>query len=507
VGASAHNPPALLLVVLGLYFGLLGLLTLLCLERLGLTVVALFSRRSVGVHGPLEGRAPSLLVQLPIYNEALVAERLLRAVAKLRYPGPLSIQVLDDSTDETRGLVQRLADELGFVVVRRPSREGFKAGALAHGLLRSDAELVAIFDADFVPPPDFLERTVPTLVADPKVGLVQARWEHLNRDVRWLTRAQAIFLDGHFAIEHQARHQRGHFFNFNGTAGVWRRQAIVEAGGWRADTLTEDLDLSYRAQLAGWRFVYLDQVTAPAELPESFDAFRAQQARWVRGSVETARLLLPKVWRADLPRSVRADAMIHLCNNFAYLLMAALAVLLPMAVVVRDQLGWRVPGGRELLSALDLGLLGGGTLAVAWFYWAAQARLGRELSPTRALELLFALALGAGLSLANAVEVLRGLTLQRSEFLRTPKRGGAEGGRALAVYRPRRSGWWPAGEAAMALYMTAGAIYAIDAGLYGAVPFLVLYAWGFFTIAFGSAKESYRGELPETSTRAEESMN
>jgi hypothetical protein len=489
-------------LLLGLYFLVLALLAVLGLHRLLLTAAALRAGRSPEP-APLGPDAPRLVVQLPLYNEAFVAERLLEAAARLRYPaGRLEVQVLDDSTDDTAQVVERSVARLAargvpVSVVRRAERTGFKAGALAHGLGATDAELVAIFDADFVPAEDFLERTVPALLAAPDVGLVQARWGHLNRDVGWLTRAQAVFLDGHFGVEHRGRAALGTFFNFNGTAGVWRRRAIEEAGGWRADTITEDLDLSYRAQLAGWRFVYLDDVVAPAELPERWGAFRQQQARWVRGSVQTARLLLPRLLRSEgVPHRVRLDGALHLTQNFAYLAMAVLAALLPATVLVRERIGARAPGGTALLSGLDLTTLGAGTGAMLLFYSVA-LRAARERG--RGLDLLFALCLGAGMSLANAREVWRGLWSSDAEFLRTPKRGAAAARRAVSVYRVPANLRLAALELAFAAYHLAALLYALSLGLWGPLPFLGLYGAGFLVVSLSVLRESgigLRAALP-----------
>jgi hypothetical protein len=475
--------------LLAAYFVVLAGLAALGLHRLWMAAVAL--RAPPPPEAPTPDAFPPLVVQLPLYNEATVAERLLRAVAALRYPGALTLQVLDDSTDETRRVVDRVTGELRAAgvdvqVVRRPQRTGYKAGALAHGLAASHHPLVAIFDADFVPGPDFLLRTVPALLADPQVGLVQARWGHLNRGRSLLTRAQAVFLDGHFAVEHQARAAAGHLFNFNGTAGVWRRAAIEAGGGWRAATITEDLDLSYRAQLAGWRFVYCDAVVTPAELPESWAAFRAQQARWVRGSVETARLLVGPVLRSSLPLGQRAGALLHLLQNLAYVWMAALATLLPAAVILRDQLGWRVPGGQGVLAALDLGLLGAGTCAMILFYGVAARRTGAGLAGW--LDVPFALCVGAGMSLTNAAEVLAGLRSRGSEFLRTPKRGD---GRGATRYHAAVQGGRVALELLYLLYFGAAVVYALQARLLGALPFLILYGVGFGAVALGSLREPW----------------
>jgi hypothetical protein len=316
--------------------------------------------------------------------------------------------------------------------------------------------------------------------------LVQARWGHVNRDASWLTRAQAVFLDGHFAVEHAARDARGHLFNFNGTAGVWRRAAIVGAGGWQSDTITEDLDISYRAQLAGWRFAYAHAVVAPAELPESWGAFRAQQARWVQGSVQTARKLAASVWRSPrLSWGARLDALIHLANNFAYACMAVLAFLLPAALVAREELGWEVPGGRALLSGLDLVMLASGTSAIVVFYGQALRRAGAR-GGLRGLDLAFALCLGAGMCLSNAREVLRGLGQGGREFVRTPKRGTRRG----RLYRSRSRPLLIGLELSAALYYAAATLYVLRWEVWGALPFLLLYLVGFTAVGGATALEA-----------------
>jgi cellulose synthase/poly-beta-1,6-N-acetylglucosamine synthase-like glycosyltransferase len=479
------------------YFVVLGALAMLGVYRLHLTLVVLGKKRAkvADVEVPREA-FPTVVVQLPIYNEALVAERILRAAAKLSYPeGRLTLQVLDDSTDETRAIVDRVARDLSgagvcVTVLRRDDRRGFKAGALAHGLENTGADLVAIFDADFVPPSDFLERIVPILVTDPGCAMVQARWGHRNREGSLLTRAQAIFLDGHFLIEHKARDLSGRFFNFNGTAGVWRRRAIVSAGGWSDDTITEDLDLSYRAQLLGERFRFEENVIADAELPERWAAFRSQQARWVRGSVETARKHLFRVLATrTLPLAVRIDAAIHLSNNFAYLWMAVLALLLPAAVVVRAELAWRVPGGQALLSMLDVTMLTAGTLAMVVFYLVAEWRLDRRPF-ARIFDVILALAIGAGMSISNAREVLRGCASKGSTFVRTPKRGDASRAIARAKYRAKPPLALVLIESLFFAYFAAATAYAIEEALYGALPFLLLYLIGFGLVAGGSFAEA-----------------
>ncbi|MCK6552132.1 glycosyltransferase [Myxococcota bacterium] len=498
------------------YAVVLGALALLGIYRLHLTWIAVRALRRRGA-GDAAGASrdardasdvPTVVVQLPLYNEALVAERLVRAAARLRWPaGRLRIQVLDDSTDGTRAIVGKVAKDLAaegidVEVLRRPSRRGYKAGALAYGLEHTDAEVVAIFDADFIPAPDFLERMVPVLLADPRCAMAQARWGHLNRETSYLTRAQAIFLDGHFAVEHEARSASGRFFNFNGTAGVWRRAAIEDAGGWGFDTITEDLELSYRVQLAGWRFAYVGDVVAPAELPESWPAFRSQQSRWVRGSIETARRHLANVLRArTLPLAQRIDGAIHLTHNLAYVLMALLAVLLPATVIVRSELAWAVPGGRLVLGALDAATLAAGTGAMVVFYLAASITVEGRFVPARLVDLAYALCLGAGMSLSNAREVLAGLVVRTSEFIRTPKRGDAPLAVALVVYRSRSPVFAAALELAFAAYFLGAIVYALRWSLFASLPFLALYLVGFVSVGGGELAELWRRRV---GARAEE---
>src|SRR5947199_9951442 len=284
-------------------------------------------------------------VQLPLYSEMYVAERLIDAVCRLDYPaGRLEIQVLDDSTDETTEIVERIvagyrAEGVDIRLLHRTDRTGFKAGALEAGLKVARGEFIAIFDADFMPTPDFLLRLMPHF-AGSKVGMVQARWGHINQDYSLLTKIQSILLDGHFVLEHGGRNRSGRFFNVDGTAGIWRRVAIDDAGGWQHDTLTEDLDLSYRAQLRGWRFVFVSGVIAPAEVPVEMNGFKSQQHRWAKGSIQTCRKLLPTILRSDLPLGVKAEAFFHLTANFNYILMCVLSMLMFPAMVIRYNMGW-----------------------------------------------------------------------------------------------------------------------------------------------------------------------
>ncbi|MGE0450034.1 MAG: cellulose synthase family protein, partial [Vicinamibacterales bacterium] len=320
--------------------------------------------------------APVVTIQLPLYNEMYVADRLVEAVCAIDYPRELlEIQVLDDSTDETRGLaeaaVRRFASQgVDIKYFHRTDRTGFKAGALEAGLKAARGEFIAIFDADFLPRPDFLLRLMPHF-ADATVGMVQARWGHINQDYSLLTKIQSILLDGHFVLEHGGRNRAGCFFNFNGTAGIWRRAAIADAGGWQHDTLTEDLDLSYRAQLRGWRFVFVPDVIAPAEVPVEMNAFKSQQHRWAKGSIQTCRKLLPQILAAKVPFAVKAEAFFHLTANFNYPLMVVLSVLMFPSMVIRYNMGWY-----EMLL-IDIPVFFAATFSVCNCYLVCQ----REILP------------------------------------------------------------------------------------------------------------------------------
>ena len=430
---------------------------------------------------------PWVTVQVPIFNERFVVERVIGAVARLRYPvGRLEVQVLDDSTDETSRIAraavrQWRARGVSIRYYHRSSREGFKAGALAEGLRNANGELVAVFDADFLPACDFLECTV-GVFNDPRVGMVQARWEHSNRHHSLLTRLQALMLDGHFVLEHGGRYRGGCFFNFNGTAGVWRRAAIESVGGWHHDTLTEDLDLSYRAQLAGWRFVFLAEVVAPAELPIDMTAFKSQQHRWAKGSIQTCVKLLPAIMRARLPLRVKVEAFFHLTANFNYLLLLLLCVLIVPALVVRSQLA-----DPDVLLFLDIPLFFATMLSVTNFYVTSQ----REISQRwwrRARDIPALLALSLGLAINNVVAVLEGLSSRTGEFRRTPKYGVIS--ESPAAWRRTTYGqcvgWQVWAELVFGAYFTGAALFAVSIGFYLAVPVLVLFQFGFLYVGMAS---------------------
>ena len=476
--------PPIDLLVLSAYFVTVTLLSLFGLHRLTLVLLYYRHRRNVPARQePLtDVDCPPVLVQLPVFNERFVVDRLIDAVAELDWPRDrLFVQVLDDSTDDTVDIAQAAVERhavQGLLIthVTRADRTGFKAGALAEGLRRNNAPYVALFDADFIPPADFLHRVLPDLVRAPDVGMVQARWAHLNRSESLLTRAQAVLLDGHFVMEHGARARSGRFFNFNGTAGVWRRQAIEDAGGWEHDTLVEDLDLSYRAQLAGWRFVYRQDVAVPAELPEDARAFKSQQHRWAKGSIQAAGKLLGRIWRSNIRLVQKVEATFHMGNNLAYPLMVALLVLLPLA------LHFRVRGSLLAGLAVDLPIFVFATLNLAIFYALSEREVGGWRAFWTRLPLVpFVLALGASLTPNNARAVTEALAGHVSPFVRTPK-GGATGARRYRLPLNVQT----ALELAFGAYYTAALGYATWRGLWLAVPFLALFAMGFLQLGVGS---------------------
>lgn len=433
-----------------------------------------------------DAELPGVTVQLPLFNERYVVEGLLESVCRLDYPRDrLQIQVLDDSTDATREIAATAcaawrAKGFDVAFIHRADRSGFKAGALENGLRTAKFELVAIFDADFRPEPDFLRRAVHHF-SDPKVAVVQGRWGHLNAEANLLTRVQAIMLDGHFLLEHPARNRSGRFFNFNGTAGLWRTAAIHDAGGWHHETLTEDLDLSYRAQLKGWRFVYDPAVVCPAELPVEMNAFKNQQHRWAKGSVQVMRKILPTVLRSDAPQAIKTEAFFHLTGNLAYLLMLGMCVLTLPVMAARARLRDPIAGG-----LVDLGLFVMATASVIAFYTIAQM-LGYRDWRSRILAVPAMLAVGIGLTVNQAKAVLEALVGHRSGFVRTPKFAVGEHPAAWAKksYRGARN-WAPYVELAFAVYFTAVMAYAVANALYGALPFLTLFFAGFWYVALMS---------------------
>jgi cellulose synthase/poly-beta-1,6-N-acetylglucosamine synthase-like glycosyltransferase len=423
---------------------------------------------------------PEVTIQLPLYNEAAVAERVIGAVGELDYPASrLQIQILDDSTDGTSSVVEAavsrlVASGLNAVHIRRANREGYKAGALAHGLESATGEFVAIFDADFVPQPCFLRRGIP-LFSD-GVGVVQARWGHLNRDHSILTRQQALLMDAHFVVEQFVRDRRGLWFNFNGTAGIWRREAIDAAGGWEGDTVTEDLDLSYRAQLAGWRFRFDPSLVVPAELPDSIGAFMGQQRRWARGGIQTAKKLLRRIGRSEAPFNVKVEAFFHLTGNVCYPLLVLLAMLVPLVVKVRSQYGnWGSPW-------VDLFVFVFATASVWSTYTVAGFIVGSgRRSFYRSLSVM---CLAIGISVNQTIAVFLGLFGGETEFVRTPKAG--DSGTMVSSYSRKFGGL----ELLMAIYYAEAIVWAVGVGMWSSLPLLLLFGAGFAQVGAMKLREA-----------------
>jgi len=442
---------------------------------------------------------PRVTVQLPIFNERYVIERLTEAVARFDYPRELlEVQVLDDSTDETqdvaRACVERHAAQgMPITYIHRTNRDGYKAGALENGLKTAKGGFVAIFDADFIPEPDFLRRTIPYFLnpdGGENIGMVQARWTYLNSDYSLLTNVETILLDGHFVVEHGARSRRGAFFNFNGTAGVWRRKVIDDAGGWQHDTLTEDTDLSYRAQLKGWKFLYLPQIECASELPVDMNGFKSQQARWAKGLMQTAKKILPKVFQADVPWHVKAEAFFHLTANISYPLMIVLSTMLLPVMIVRFQQGW------FQVLLVDLPLFLASTCSISSFYLVAQRELRPKTWWRTFLYMPFVMATGIGISVRNAQAVIEAIVGKQTEFARTPKFRieGKKGTFAKRSYK-NKAGWIPYAEVALGIYFALTVVYAITNDNYGTVPFLLLFVWGYLYTGLMSLGQTYFAHL------------
>jgi cellulose synthase/poly-beta-1,6-N-acetylglucosamine synthase-like glycosyltransferase len=480
-------------IILVSYFFVLSILAVYGWHRYYLVYLYMRHKDSQPAPPPALEPLPRVTVQLPIYNEMYVADRLIDSVCLLDYPRELlDIQVLDDSTDETREIAElavrrHAAQGIDIKYFHREDRAGYKAGALEAGLKVARGRYVAIFDADFLPSPDFLHRLLPHF-RDSRVGMVQARWGHINQDYSLLTKIQSILLDGHFVLEHGARNRAGLFFNFNGTAGIWRREAIDEAGGWQHDTLTEDLDLSYRAQLLGWKFVFLPDVVAPAEVPVEMNAFKSQQHRWAKGSIQTCRKLLPRILRADLPLRVKAEAFFHLTANFNYLLMSVLSILMFPSMVIRYNMGWY-----EMLL-IDVPLFFAATMSVCNFYVVCQREIHRDWM-SRLRYMPFLMSIGIGLCVNNTRAVLEALFDKKTEFTRTPKYRIEVDGDEWVSKRYRQSdAVQPLIELALGFYFTATVFYALANGIYGTLPFLVLFQIGFLYTGLLSIVQQFAGD-------------
>jgi cellulose synthase/poly-beta-1,6-N-acetylglucosamine synthase-like glycosyltransferase len=476
------------------------MLCMLCILAYGLAqthlAVLYFRSKRNGILKPyLPPDLPHVTVQLPVYNEPLVLERLVRNVAAFDYPYHLlEIQVLDDSTDETVAIASSLVDKLKAAGidadhVRRCSRDGYKAGALAHGLQRCKGEFIAVFDADFLPESDFLLQTI-GYFNDAEIGAVQVRWDHLNRNYNLLTRLLAMTLDAHFTIEQRGRSAGENFINFNGTAGVWRRLCIEDAGGWSADTLTEDLDLSYRAQLKGWRIAYVEDYAAPAEIPMLMPAIRSQQYRWNKGGAEVARKLLLRVLFSDSPFHVKVHAVFHLLNTTMFI------CILISAVVSVPLLVWLAQGPLRLQFLILSMFLFSGFIMLSFFYGLSirqrfqttEAALGHFL-----LYFPMFLCMSMGLSLFNTIAVLEGFLGRKTPFVRTPKFASigdnAQVGRVHWGMPPLIA----MAEAAMAAYFLYAIVIAVRMEYYPFVLFHAFLATGFFLLFFYSVKHGRRG--------------
>jgi cellulose synthase/poly-beta-1,6-N-acetylglucosamine synthase-like glycosyltransferase len=493
--SSVYHVNAFDLAMIIPYFAVLVVLAMYGLHRYWLVYDYFTYSKNVPPPPPPVTDWPRVTVQLPIFNERYVIERLTEAVARFDYPRErLDVQVLDDSTDETqevaRACVERHAAQgMPITYIHRKNREGYKAGALENGLKTAQGEFAAIFDADFIPQPDFLRRTIPYFLnpdGGEHVGMVQTRWTYLNSNYSLLTNVETILLDGHFVVEHGARSRRGAFFNFNGTAGVWRRKVIDEAGGWQHDTLTEDTDLSYRAQLKGWKFLYLPQIECASELPVDMNGFKSQQARWAKGLMQTAKKILPKVFHANVPAHIKAEAFFHLTSNISYPLMILLSAMLLPVMIVRFQQGW------FQMLLIDLPLFLASTCSISSFYLVAQKELRPKTWWRTFVYLPFVMATGIGISVRNAQAVIEALVGKESEFARTPKFRieGKKGTFAMKSYK-NKAGWIPYAEVALGIYFALTVVYAITNENYVTVPFLLLFVWGYLYTGLMSLAQTY----------------
>lgn len=430
---------------------------------------------------------PQVTVQLPVFNERYVVERLLNAIEKLDYPQDrLYIQVLDDSTDNTKEIIAQSVARLkskgiDIAHIHRSEREGYKGGALEHGLKYAKGEFIAIFDADFLPPPNFLKSTLPYFQLDNNIGCLQTRWGHINRESSWLTRTQANGIDGHFIIEQETRSQKDLFLNFNGTAGIWRKSCIVDAGGWQHDTLTEDLDLSYRAQLRDWKIRFLPHITTPAELPVHINAFKRQQFRWAKGSIQTACKLLGSLWRSRYPLTIKLEGTLHLTHYLVHPLM--LLNLLLMLPLLHDD--------SPLINIYPIFIIG--ALGPLFMYMVAMGQQSISVI-VRLKNLGMLVLLGMGLSLNNTHAVVEALTGKQSPFKRTPKFNldGSVTKRTYSDYLlPRDGSTWI--EVLLAIYAFSLLAYALYNGVWGLMIWLILYTGGYGYVAGLNILQSHEG--------------
>jgi cellulose synthase/poly-beta-1,6-N-acetylglucosamine synthase-like glycosyltransferase len=466
-------------LILATYFFILIILAGYGWHRYYLVYAYMKYRDKVPVPASRFDELPMVTLQLPVYNEMYVVDRLIQSVCRMDYPRDrFEVQVLDDSTDETRSIaelaVRRAAAQgVDITYLHRTDRTGYKAGALEAGMKVAKGEFIAIFDADFLPTPDFIKRTIDHFT-DPKVAVVQARWGHINADYSLLTKIQSILLDAHFVLEHGGRNRAGHFFNFNGTAGIWRRAAIEDGGGWQHDTLTEDLDLSYRAQLRGWKVHFLADLVVPAELPVEMNAFKSQQHRWAKGSIQTCRKLLPRILQSNQPFGVKAEAFFHLTANFNYVLMVLLSILMFPSMVIRYNMGWY-----EMLL-IDVPLFFAATASVANFYIVCQREVYPDEWIARLKYLPFLMSIGIGLAINNTRAVFEAMAGKQTEFARTPKYRIEDSSDEWISKRYRQGNIvQPIIELSLGLYFTFTVFYALSNRIYGTLPFLMLFQVGF----------------------------
>ena len=477
-------------LVISLYGLTLLIICLFSLAQFNLSWHYLKSKKSVEGAEPELSEFPHITIQLPIYNERYVIERLIDAVCQLQYPkNKLEIQVLDDSDDETIDIVKRkvdfyVAEGIDIKHVQRTNRVGFKAGALQYGLEVAKGEYLAIFDADFVPSPDFLLKTLPKFQHQ-KIGMVQTKWAHLNKDFGWLTKIQAFWLDAHFTVEQKGREQAGSFINFNGTAGIWRKACIIDAGGWQHDTLTEDLDLSYRAQLKGWKFIYREEIESPAELPVVIPAIKSQQYRWNKGAAETARKTLGNVLRSSIAAKHKVRAVFHLLNSSVFLLLLIAAILsIPMLYIKESH--------PDLGMIFDLGsIFVIGFLAMGFFYWVS----AKATHPDYTFKYFITnfpvfLAFSMGMALHNSIAVVEGYLGIKTPFIRTPKFNVKSKGDSWKGNQYLKKVLTPVTffEGLLALYFMYGIFSGFKLEDYGLMLFHLMMAIGFFYVFFLSIR-------------------
>ncbi|MEM6755671.1 MAG: cellulose synthase family protein [Planctomycetota bacterium] len=508
--AADSATPLLRAVVTAAYIALLALICVYGVHRYWM--MRLYRRHLMDSARPAARFAepPRVTIQLPMFNEGPVGVRIIDATVAIDYPREqLQIQVVDDSTDGSAELARQRVEHwqkqgVDISYHHRTDRTGFKAGALDAALPEATGEFIAIFDADFLPPRSFLKRTIHHFT-DPKIGMVQTRWDHLNRADSLLTRAQAIFLDGHFLIEQTARNRAGMYMGFNGTAGVWRRQAIADGGGWEHDTLTEDLDLSYRSQMAGWQFRFLPHVACPAELPPEINAFKSQQHRWTKGAIQCAKKILPRLMRARVPLLVKAEGFFHLTCPMVYLYMTLMCLLFYPAIHLNVQLAQR---GSWVGVIIGVALFGMGTVSAALYYLVAQKRRRRPMWKT-ALYIPLLMAVGVGVALSNAVACIEALLGYQTPFVRTPKygRAGPED-QASSAGKARPAGIVPIpipslrlSVALLELVMAGYMIFCLwlawqQPATMISVPFLLLFAIGYLYVGLTSTWLHLLARLP-----------